>query len=133
MEKYELVNKFGNNTCIIIEKEKSYNLNNIPKENYLSVVGLVIINNNNQVLLQKRSKNKKVNSGKWGICGGKVNLGETKKDAVIRETFEEIGIKINKEELLPLTQKVCDEYKCYFTTYNIYKNVNINRVYNKKR
>ena len=36
-----------------------------------------LINENNEILLQKRSKFKKVNPGKWGICGGKVEIGET--------------------------------------------------------
>jgi 8-oxo-dGTP pyrophosphatase MutT (NUDIX family) len=35
----------------------------------------------------------------WGVTGGHVNAGETSIDAAIRETKEEIGLSVTKEEL----------------------------------
>ena len=66
MEKYELVDRNGNKAGKILTKMETYNLNNIPNGYYMPVVGVVIINENNEILLQKRSKFKKINPSKWG-------------------------------------------------------------------
>lgn len=125
MEKYELVDKNGNKTGKILTQIEFRDINNIPTGQYISVVGVVIINENNEILLQKRSKCKKVNPGKWGICGGKVEIGETTLDAGIRETFEEIGIALNKSELKFLS--TAKNEKAHFTVYYVRKNVDINK------
>ena len=125
MEKYELVDKSGNKTGKILTQIESRDINNIPTGQYISVVGVVIINENNEILLQKRSKCKKVNPGKWGICGGKVEIGETTLDAGIRETFEEIGTALNKSELKFLS--TAKNEKAHFTVYYARKNVDINK------
>ena len=124
MEKHELVDINGNKSGKILTHIEARNLNNVPDGQYISVVGVVIINDKNEILLQKRSKNKRVNPSKWGICGGKVDLGETTLDAGIRETLEEIGISLNKEELKLLSMDTIE--KIHFTVYYVRKDVNIN-------
>ena len=47
MEKYELVDKNGNKTGKILTQKESRDINNIPTGQYISVVGVVIINENN--------------------------------------------------------------------------------------
>ena len=123
MEKYELVDKNGNKTGKILTQIEARDINNIPTGQYISVVGVVIINENNEILLQKRSKFKKINPSKWGICGGKVEIGETTLDAGIRETFEEIGIDLDKGELKFLSMG--KNAKAHFTVQYVRKNVNI--------
>ena len=123
MEKYELVDKNGNKTGKILTQIEARDINNIPTGQYISVVGVVIINENNEILLQKRSKCKKVNPGKWGICGGKVEIGETTLDAGIRETFEEIGIDLDKSELKFLSMD--KNTKAHFTVYYVRKNIDV--------
>ena len=125
MEKYELVDKNGNKTGKILTQIEARDINNIPTGQYISVVGVVIINENNEILLQKRSKFKKINPSKWGICGGKVEIGETPLDAGIRETFEEIGINLDKDELKFLSMGKNE--KAHFTVYYIRKNIDINK------
>ena len=98
VEKHELVDEKGNKTGKILTHIEARDPNNVPKGYYISVVGVVIVNDKNEILLQKRSRFKRANSSKWGICGGKVDLGETPLDAGIRETFEEIGIRLKKDE-----------------------------------
>lgn len=124
MEKHELVDKTGNKTGKILTHIEARNLNNIPKGNYLAVVGVVIINDNNKILLQKRSRFKRTNPSKWGICGGKIDLGETPLEAGVRETLEEIGISLNKEELKLLS--VDTNEKSHFTVYYVRRNVDVN-------
>lgn len=123
MEKHELVDINGNKTGKVLTHIEARNINNIPNGHYISVVGVVIINENNEILLQKRSRFKRINPSKWGICGGKVNFNETTLDAGIRETREEIGIILNKDELRLLTMDTNQNE--YFTTYYVIKNVNI--------
>lgn len=124
MEKHELVDINGNKTGKILTHIEARDLNNVPNGYYISVVGVVIINENNEILLQKRSRFKRVNPSKWGICGGKVDLGETPIDAGVRETLEEIGILLNKEELKFLSRDTNE--KAHFTVYYIRKNVDVN-------
>lgn len=125
MEKYELVDKNGNKTGKVLTNIEVREPNNIPDGYYLSVVGVVIINNKNEILLQKRSRFKRVNPSKWGICGGKVDFGETTIEAGIRETFEEIGIALNKDELKFLSTNKNE--KAHFTVYYVRKNVDVNK------
>lgn len=124
MEKHELVDINGNRTGKILTHIEARDINNVPNGYYIPVVGVVIINENNEILLQKRSRFKRVNRSKWGICGGKVDLDETPLEAGIRETLEEIGIFLNKEELKFLSMDTNE--KLHFTVYYVIKNIDIN-------
>ncbi len=44
----------------------------------------------------------------WGFVGGKVDPGESHCDAVVRETFEEIGVKLVVEQLVPIFSGFCE-------------------------
>lgn len=59
-----------------------------------------IINQNGQVLLQKRSADKKLWPNKWDVTiGGHVSAGELGRQALIRECKEELGIAIDDEDV----------------------------------
>lgn len=63
-------------------------------------VAVFIINSKNQVLLQKRSANKRMWPNTWDVtAGGHVLTGEFGFEAIIRETKEELDININKEDV----------------------------------
>ncbi|MCI8700178.1 MAG: NUDIX domain-containing protein, partial [Clostridia bacterium] len=98
---------------------------NVPNGCYISVVGVVIINENDEILLQKRSRFKRANPSKWGICGGKVDFGETPLEAGIRETLEEIWIRLNKEDLNFLSMDTNE--KTHFTVYYVRQDVDIDK------
>lgn len=125
MEKHELVDKDGKNTGIVLTHIEARDRNNIPEGYYIAVAGSVIVNSKNEVLLQKRSKFKRVNPGKWGICGGKINYGETPLDACVRETAEEIGINLNKENLKFLISTIIG--RAHFTSYYIRQDIDISK------
>lgn len=94
MELLDLYDKNGNKKGITVFRGEY-----IRYDDYILVVHIYIYNGNNEFLIQRRSRKKKVNSGKWDITGGAVQSNETSIDAAVRETFEEIGLKIDKEKL----------------------------------
>ena len=125
MEKHELVDINGNRTGNVLTNMEVCDLNNVPSGQYISVVGVVIINSENEVLLQKRSRFKVANPGKWGVCGGKVNLDESIVDAGIRETSEEIGIELDRRKVKFLSTNIIG--KAHFTVYYIVQDVDVNK------
>ena len=59
--------------------------------------GVIIENDNGEILLQKRQDN-----GCWAIIGGAMEMGETFEEAVKRETMEEAGLSLGKLEVFQL-------------------------------
>lgn len=66
---------------------------------YNQVVHVWIMNDTNEFLVQKRSLNKKVFPGMWSQTGGGVDAGESALQGALRETKEELGIDIPKENI----------------------------------
>ncbi len=59
-----------------------------------------IINDNNELLLQKRSATKKSHPNCWDISGaGHIRAGESVIDGTIRELKEELGVKAQEKDL----------------------------------
>ncbi|WP_028973436.1 NUDIX hydrolase [Spirochaeta cellobiosiphila] len=71
----------------------------INKNEYSIAVIAIIINKKNEILLTKRSTNKSMAPGLWECTAGSVQLGETSKQAIIREIKEEIGLNIKNSEI----------------------------------
>ncbi|MGE6258403.1 NUDIX domain-containing protein [Heyndrickxia sporothermodurans] len=67
-------------------------------------VGAVIINEDNHILLVLRKKSPE--AGHWSLPGGKVDYMETIENAIIREIKEELGIDIEIEKLLCVTNHI---------------------------
>ncbi len=71
-------------------------------------VGIMLLKDGKVLLGKRHDDPKKAKSelhgeGSWTMPGGKLEFGETLKDACFREVFEETGIKINKDSL----QQIC--------------------------
>lgn len=65
-----------------------------------NIVGIIIFSKDGKILLVKSNPvNKGAYEGYWVIHGGGIEEGETKEQAVIRETLEETGIDISNYAL----------------------------------
>ncbi len=96
----EIVDEEGNYTGQVIEKEEAHDKNLLHNE-----VAVFVINNNYQVLLQKRNPHKRFNPNKWALCAGHVDAKESLEDAALRELKEEIGVEFSKKELIPFAKR----------------------------
>lgn len=69
---------------------------------YHLVVHVCILNSKSELLIQQRSDTKSYLTSLWDLtAGGTVEQGETSQQAGMRETFEELGIRIDLEDTLP--------------------------------
>ncbi len=100
MEFINIVDENGNFTGEVLEKEIAHDRNLLHNE-----IACFVINSNNEILLQKRSMNKRFNPGKWGLCAGHVDSGESLENATIREIKEEIGLDVTVDELHTFTER----------------------------
>lgn len=100
MELIQIVDENGNFTGQIIDKEEAHDKNLLHNE-----VAAFIINDKEQVLLQKRSANKRFNPNKWALCAGHVDAHESLENAILREIKEEVGIDISIDDLHQLGER----------------------------
>ena len=60
-----------------------------------TAVSAMIMDGAGRILLQRRSDN-----GRWGVPGGGVEIGETLRDAILREVREETGLAVEVVRLI---------------------------------
>ncbi|MGG3730744.1 (deoxy)nucleoside triphosphate pyrophosphohydrolase [Bacillus wiedmannii] len=82
----------------------------------ISVVGAVIVNENNEVLCALRSP-KMTLPNYWEFPGGKINKGEEPQVALIREIKEELGCKIVVDEKVEEIEYEYETIVVHLTTY----------------
>ena len=70
--------------------------------------GILLVNNENKVFLAHPTNHA---SDFWSIPKGKLEDGETKWEAALRETFEETNISIDKEVIKHIQPKVTYKHK----------------------
>lgn len=106
-ELFDVLDEKGNYTGKVETREKCH------KEGlWHKAVALCIINSKNEVLLQRRSANKKLWPNMWDItAGGHVLAGEFGYEAVIREIKEELGIELDKNEITFLGSAISKQEK----------------------
>lgn len=66
------------------------------------VVAVALINENGEILVQKRAPGRSM-AGLWEFPGGKIEPGETAEAALVRELGEELGIGVSEADLVPLS------------------------------
>ena len=97
-EIWDIVDQNGNKTGKTTVRGR-FNLH--PGEYHL-VVHIWVISSDGKILIQKRSKYKKLMPGEWAATGGAAITGESSFTAASRELFEELGIKSNEQNLKKL-------------------------------
>ena len=107
MEYFDVLNEWGEYTGKVESRDNCHKQGLWHRANY----GF-IFNKNGEVLLQKRSKNKKLWPDLWDItAGGHVLAGEFGYEAIIREVKEELGIELEPENLLYLVGSTSENIK----------------------
>ncbi|MCI8352355.1 MAG: NUDIX domain-containing protein [Clostridia bacterium] len=101
MELWEVLDDKGNPTGEIMEK---YDNTVFDRGLYHLGTDIWIINSENKILIQKRSKNKKLEPNVWAMTGGSVIMGENSLEAIVRETKEELGINVDSNKLKLITK-----------------------------
>ena len=80
-------------------------------------VSIGIVNKDNKILMIKRAKQE--GNLVWAFPGGKVEIGETKEEACIREVYEETGVIVSivnlmGERIHPNTGTTITYYLCQY-------------------
>jgi isopentenyldiphosphate isomerase len=98
------------------------------------VVHVLVFNSTGDLFLQKRSRDKDIQPGKWDTSiGGHLDLGETFDQAVRREMKEELGISAPVRHIYDywMYSDVETEYvRTYLCTYDGVVNLNTNEIEN---
>ena len=94
MEQWDVYNQQGEITGRIMERGQ------VEKGDYMLAVHIYIQNQDGLWLLQKRSEKKEHLPGIWEVTGGAVLQGETSLQAALRETKEEVGLALPKENMV---------------------------------
>ena len=89
---------------------------------YHLVTVALIINSKKEILITKRSENKKAEPLKWELTGGGVQAGESSLQGIIRETSEEIGMKFRPEDATLLKEIRKDKTPADFKDLWLFKN-----------
>ena len=84
----------------------------------IEVVAAVIRNADGKVLIAKRHSDKH-QGGKWEFPGGKVEKGESRRSALVREIREEIGIDIGHSARLISVYHEYDDKAIYLDVYEV--------------
>ncbi len=120
MEKRDLYNIEKINTRKTIFKEER------PPENFYTLVVLALIQNSkNEILVQKRSKQK---GGEFGLTSGHPKSGETSLSGIITEIKEELGVEAKPQELKLMYSERDDVNRCFYDLYYLKKDYDENEM-----
>lgn len=129
-EFFDVLNEFGEFTGKTATREECH-----EKGLWNRAVYAFIIDNDSNVLLQKRSGNKKLWPNLWDVTvGGHVDSGEFGRQALIREVKEELGIEIKDDDIkylvgsTSINEKGSIINKHYNECYLITKKIDISKV-----
>lgn len=100
--------------------ETIYKGDSIPDGKFILVVLSFMQNSKGEFLIQKRSIQK---GSKYGSTGGHAKTGETSIQAMMTEINEEIGLKVNEDELNLVYSGRDDMDKVFFDIYYIKKDL----------
>ncbi|KAF5079945.1 Nucleoside triphosphatase NudI [anaerobic digester metagenome] len=68
-------------------------------------VRVILSDPDGKILILKRSTDSKTNPGKWELPGGKVDQNESFDQALLREVYEETGLKITPDHVVGVSEQ----------------------------
>jgi 8-oxo-dGTP diphosphatase len=109
---------------------------------HISVVAAIIVYNQKILCVQRGANKYTYISHKWEFPGGKIEVGESKDHAIIREIDEELGLKITVErEYITVQHQYndfhitmhsficnCDQLNIHLTEHIDFKWLNVNEL-----
>lgn len=119
----ELLQVFDDDKIMLnewIERDKKKEL---PSGKNFMIILLFIQNNNGDFLIQKVSKNK---GGEYATTGGHVTFGDNNIDTVIKESSEELGIKLTADEFVLVSSNKVN--CCFVDTFYCKKDIDISNM-----
>lgn len=118
MEYFDILNRDGSRSGKTAPKGAE-----LEADQYDLGVHAYIFNSKGEFLLQKRAEDKEFLPGGWDIHMGHVMAGETSKMAIIREIYEELGIKVDNIEFIK--RILWEKYNHFIDIYAVCKDVDI--------
>lgn len=118
MEYFDILNIDGS-----LSGQKALKGEVLSKGQYYLGAHAYIHNSKGEFLLQKRSKTKEFLPGGWDIHMGHVVTGETSETAIIREMYEELGIKI--ENVTFIKRIIWEKYHHFIDIFVVIKDIDI--------
>lgn len=98
----ELLDVIDENDNVIGREERDVCL---EKKLLHRAIHVFVFNSGGELLLQKRSAQKKTYPGVWtSSCSGHVSAGQSYEEAAVREIEEELGIKVGKKDLIEIAK-----------------------------
>jgi isopentenyldiphosphate isomerase len=93
METWDILDENGNQTGKTIERSTK-----LAQGDYHLVVDVWIMNDAGELLVSRRMPTKHPDPGKWNPVCGSVIAGESSLSAALRETEEELGLKLDPQK-----------------------------------
>jgi len=103
MELLDVYDNEGKITGRIVERD-TYK-ENLSKDEHIGIAQIFIENNNGDFLIEESAK---TTGFKYLPVSGHITSGETPKEAIIRETKEEIGLDISNEDVKDVGSFIID-------------------------
>ena len=100
MEMWDVLDREGEPTGKAVSRVEAMKGGKFLSGEYHLSVEVFIVNSKGDLLFTKRSPEKSTFGGYWETTAGSAITGEGSSETMIREIFEEIGLSIEKEELL---------------------------------
>lgn len=107
VEMFDVYDSTGKKTGIIKEKGQK-----LEKGQYKMAVNTWFMYND-KLFIQKRTKNLRTAPGKWASTSGGSVSGEEPIDTVVRECYEELGLKVSADKFILLNKFIDESYLIY--------------------